>query len=357
MTTLPSGRRWSISLQLRQCRSKLPETGLGDLALLLLDEPTIAPDEHVVQFYEREEGLAQSVSRFLGAGLVAGETALVVATPKRRAAFDVALTAAGVDVAAARVAGRYVALDADEVLASFMMDGSPDPVRFAVEVGGLISSLKDQRRPLRIYGEMVAVLWESDDVASAIALEQLWNDLASGVSFSLFCAYPVAAMDGRSRERALVCASHGATIPEPAPMSVSAHEHSCDFEPTSLAPRAARRFVAEVLTGWGLTGLVEPAEMVVCELATNAAFHTRSRFRVTLSSEGRGGVTIRVAHVAPDAAGEANSSVGVRARTFLVESLAEEWGSESVDGVTTAWVALGPSGSADLLGRMWDRTS
>lgn len=323
----------------------------------MLDVPTISPDDHVVQFYEGEESLALSVSSFLGVGLVAGETALVVATAKHRTAFEAVMTAAGVDVEGASASGQYVTLDAAEVLATFMVDGSPDRERFDHVVGGQISRLTATGRALRIYGEMVAVLWDEDNVSAAIALEQLWNELASRVSFSLFCAYPAQAMHGRSHEQHLVCASHGATILEPAPLVTSAHEAACDFEPTSLAPRAARRFTSAALAAWGLSDLVQPAEMVVSELATNAAIHSRSRFRVSMSSEGRGGVTIRVAHASPSAPTELEDAYTVRARTYLVRSLAAAWGVETHDGVTTEWVALGPSASADLLGRMWDRSS
>ena len=40
------------------------------------------------------------------------------------------------------------------------------------------------------------------------------------------------------------------------------------------APRAARRFIAEVLAGWGYArGLVDEAQLVISELATNAVLH------------------------------------------------------------------------------------
>ena len=45
-------------------------------------------------------------------------------------------------------------------------------------------------RPVRIFGEMVALLWERGLVLAAIELETYWNDLARKLPFDLFCAYP-----------------------------------------------------------------------------------------------------------------------------------------------------------------------
>jgi hypothetical protein len=41
---------------------------------------------------------------------------------------------------------------------------------------------------------MVALLWEAREVTAALELETLWNDLADICDFSLYCAYPAAAI-------------------------------------------------------------------------------------------------------------------------------------------------------------------
>jgi hypothetical protein len=46
-------------------------------------------------------------------------------------------------------------------------------------------------QPLRIFGEMVAVLWNDGKHDAALSLEELWNDLREEHDFSLFCAYPL----------------------------------------------------------------------------------------------------------------------------------------------------------------------
>src|ERR1044072_5310301 len=86
--------------------------------------------DHLVEFYETESFLVDTVCRFLLPALHAGDAAIVVATAAHRAAFEAALEDAGIDVQAAAGEDRYVALDARDVMGRFMVDGSPDPERY-----------------------------------------------------------------------------------------------------------------------------------------------------------------------------------------------------------------------------------
>ena len=150
---------------------------------------------HLVEFYERDDLLADSVRTHLGPGLRGDETAIVVATEAHRQRFAAALSRSGVDVEAAEAAGRYLALDADETLSQFMVDDDPDPTRFWTVIGGLVDTATGSGRRVRIYGEMVALLWAEGNVAAAIALEDLWNELSGARPFSLLCGYPTTAFD------------------------------------------------------------------------------------------------------------------------------------------------------------------
>jgi hypothetical protein len=49
------------------------------------------------------------------------------------------LEASGLNKFASPASGQYVALDAAETLAKFMVDGSPDPGRFSEVIGGIIT--------------------------------------------------------------------------------------------------------------------------------------------------------------------------------------------------------------------------
>jgi anti-sigma regulatory factor (Ser/Thr protein kinase) len=303
-----------------------------------LSDAAVAPGQHVVQFYEREECLALAVGGFLGAGLVAGEVALVVATPAHRLRFDAVLLAAGVNVLALRAAGRYVTLDAAELLDSFLVDGMPDPGLFDSSVGALVASFAGT--PVRIYGEMVALLWDAGAVAAAIALESLWNDLATRTPFTLFCAYPQRSVAGTSV--ADICAHHTAVVPEPALPPVLPDAVSRRFEPSPYAGPVARRFVTDTLRAWGRDALVDAAELVVSELVGNAIRHGGSRFRVSVAAVA-GGVRIAVTDLSPglpalrsDDPHGATNGRGMH----LVEAVTRCWGTEPHDGGKTVWAEI-----------------
>ncbi len=171
--------------------------------------------EHFVLFCETNAFLVNLVSEFIGAGLRAGDACIVLATGPHRESLEERLKGDGLEVAAARVRGRYVSIDAAAILSKFMVDGSPDPGRFAEVFGSMIAQATKDQRHVRIFGEMVALLWADGNREAAIRLEELWNDLGKTYSFSLFCAYPMhgfgtEAYEGEFTE---ICKQHSQVIP------------------------------------------------------------------------------------------------------------------------------------------------
>jgi signal transduction histidine kinase/ActR/RegA family two-component response regulator len=171
--------------------------------------------EHVAQFYEADPPLADSLARFIGEGLAAGEAAIVVATREHREELERRLRAAGVDLDATRSADAYVALDAEETLARIMLDGMPDRQRFADVIGAELARAGRARRGLRVFGEMVGLLLSRGNEAATIQLEDLWNDLRQTHAFRLFCAYPLGRLGGRGLAHPIaeVRARHSRIIP------------------------------------------------------------------------------------------------------------------------------------------------
>ena len=71
-----------------------------------------------------------------------------------------------------------------------MVAGKPDPMLFETTIGSILEWAARGGRRVRVFGEMVAVLWAAGNVTGALALETLWNDMASNRQFFLLCAYP-----------------------------------------------------------------------------------------------------------------------------------------------------------------------
>src|ERR1041384_5237849 len=116
-----------------------------------------AQHNHIVQFYEREDFLYDSVAHFLAAGLSAGEPVVVIATQPHHAAFVARLKLHAIDVAAATATGQLTLLDAEQTLSAFMVNDAPEWERFRTVVGGVLENSRVGREGMRVraYGEMV----------------------------------------------------------------------------------------------------------------------------------------------------------------------------------------------------------
>jgi hypothetical protein len=173
--------------------------------------------EHVVLFYRDQEELAGRVREYLLPAMAADGVAIVLATPGHRRSIEDHLVRAGVDVAAARARGSYLAVDASETMRGFMVGDWPDPASFWREITSLFQRAARVGRPVRVFGEMVALLWETGLVNAAIEVEAMWNELGSQYPFSLLCAYPVQAHSCAHHLDALteVCRAHAEVIGRP----------------------------------------------------------------------------------------------------------------------------------------------
>ncbi|HEX5275130.1 MAG TPA: MEDS domain-containing protein [Candidatus Rubrimentiphilum sp.] len=151
---------------------------------------TPEPRGHFVQFCGADERyLIGNVGRFLFEGLRAGEGLVVIATPQRSDALAGEIARLGGDAEAALADGRFRVYDRDEILAQICVAGQPNQARFETVVGGTLANVPTER--VRAYGEMVGKLWSDNRRAEAILLEQMWGDLQTKLSFSLFCSYSI----------------------------------------------------------------------------------------------------------------------------------------------------------------------
>ncbi len=173
--------------------------------------------DHAVQFYESEDFLVEAVADFLAAGLVLGQPAVALLSADRIARIRDRVQARGVDVRSQRDAGRLVILDAREALGRFMNGGTPDAARFSEAVGGVLadSSVAGAGATVRVYGEMVDVLWRDGETTAALRVEELWNELARTRPFELLCAYAMGNFyrEGDSQRFREICQCHARVIP------------------------------------------------------------------------------------------------------------------------------------------------
>ncbi len=183
-----------------------------------------ATERHAVQFYERESCLLDSLGEYFSGALTAAGAAVMIATPQHLDRVAQRLAARGVDVVGAGAQGRYVALDARDILGGFMVDGWPDPALFDDTVGSVLAKTRERATRIHAFGEMVALLWADGNHLAAIRLEELWNELQTRQPFSLLCAYPIGVFHDSSHAKPFIAitAAHTSVIPAESYMELPA---------------------------------------------------------------------------------------------------------------------------------------
>jgi PAS domain S-box-containing protein len=170
--------------------------------------------EHVVQFYQKESFLLDTVSDFMRAELGSDTACILIATSAHREALTVRLRAKQIDPSSAQ--GTYLALDAASTLAQILVDSELSPERFASVIGSIIKQQAAGQQRMRIFEEMTTLLWQQGNQAVALRLETLWNDVCkTEPACSVLCAYSMSLFVGPGHEKSFiqVCDLHARIIP------------------------------------------------------------------------------------------------------------------------------------------------
>ena len=169
---------------------------------------------HDVGFYSDDARLLDDVTRFIGAALKAGSSAVVVATESHRGSLLLRLQERGLDIRWAMEHGRYIDLDAADTLSRFMVNGMPDPVRFLKLLGHLVATAaeaaKGGQARVALFGECVHLLWEQGNAGAAIQIEKLGNELAKIYDVDILCGYSLGAVEIEIEHHIIqqICAEH-----------------------------------------------------------------------------------------------------------------------------------------------------
>jgi hypothetical protein len=129
-------------------------------------------------------------------------------------------------------------------------------------------------------------------------------------------------------------------------MDPEAIEAVTTLPPAPTAPREARHFVTCALTGWDGSDGVAVAELLVCELVTNALLHARTEIGLRVVHD-RGCARVEVADGSPalpvtrHAGPDATTGRGL----LLLDELAVAWGVESDSASKVLWFEVGPETS------------
>ena len=173
-----------------------------------MEQPIVGT--HAVLFFDDEAVRLLEVVNFVCEGVRAGESVFLALTSSIAESVRAALPA-DVLALAQRSEGLTI-LDAHATLELLMRDGTLDPAAFEKYVASGVRRSRKERGPVRVYGEMVTLLWSADNVVAALQLEQLWNELQEEFGVTVLCAYPLALVAEGTEEFARVSQCHNKTI-------------------------------------------------------------------------------------------------------------------------------------------------
>ena len=181
---------------------------------------TLAGGQHAVQFHMDDRFFLDELSRFVGSALRSSEPVVVVAGEATRVGLAQRLHVQEWDLGRLESQGQFVMRDSAATLSRVMHNGQPDRDVLAE----LVDDIERTRvawanRPdcrLMMVGDLSVGLCRNGDVASAIELERIWDDLTDRLAMFTLCPYPVDCVEGVGEELfGKVCAAHNAVTHTP----------------------------------------------------------------------------------------------------------------------------------------------
>lgn len=151
----------------------------------------MAPCEHLVQIYQDEGIFMDILEDFVAGGLKWRHGVIVIATAAHLSVLEEQLRTRGLSLLIAKANEEYLPLEAEATLAKFLVKDWPDEDLFEQFITGLLARARGtEQRPVRAFGEMVAVMWGRGLSGATVRLEHLWQRFCEKETFPLFCAYP-----------------------------------------------------------------------------------------------------------------------------------------------------------------------
>jgi hypothetical protein len=174
----------------------------------------IAPDDHVIQIYDNDAMLINTLADYASHGFDGGDSVIIIATANHLKQLNERLFSRGCKLDILIENDQYIPLDAEQTLAKFMVNGSPNEKYFLETITPIMEKARgDGRRRIMAFGEMVALLWDRGNSKATMQLEQLWNNLCAVENFCLFCAYP---RDGFTQDASAtvmhICSAHSKLV-------------------------------------------------------------------------------------------------------------------------------------------------
>lgn len=233
---------------------------------------------HDVTFYADRDTLARGIVAYTLDGLDSDESVVLIVAQPTLDVILAAVAATGVALNEAQATGRLVWFDAHDTFTSLDGPGGVDWAVAETLVTQLLADAAVHGRPVRLFGEMVSLLWDQNRVDEAMHLEQMWHRLVPEHHADVLCAYPSATTAiAPTAPVNVMCALHDHVV-----SIKDGRQHLTieSFPYDTAAVRQARRLVERLLADTATPEKLGDALLIVSELAANAIQHAKTAFTV-----------------------------------------------------------------------------
>jgi hypothetical protein len=170
------------------------ENSMNAKCTAILTDPH--PCSHIVYPYTDETHVTDAVCLFATAGFRQNEAVGLIMSADHTGPIERRLEREGFDLHSLKESGQLICEEAEVLLRRFMVNGMPDEALFKNTISPIIDRLQksagpDQLRTVRLFGEMVSLLWIVSQTAAEL-LEKFWKDVIDVYSVSLLCTYALA---------------------------------------------------------------------------------------------------------------------------------------------------------------------
>lgn len=160
---------------------------------------------HLAHFYSEPEARDRAVADWVRPALESGGGAILVCTPANATNVRGRLIELGLDAPTLERDGRLLIVRARDLMDRFMDHRGPRSDAFHELARDLLVKVRvgcgDARAPVRVWGEMVHLLWEGGRGDAAHRLEQLWNEALPEKGVELLCSYDVGKANDAAKDR------------------------------------------------------------------------------------------------------------------------------------------------------------
>jgi hypothetical protein len=173
----------------------------------------IARHDHVVQVYENDGVLIDTLTGFVEATIYSNENAVVIATDRHLNALEARLESYGMEIEKMISENRFIPLNVEEIIAEFMINSELDESLLMKTASDLLTKARFGKRNFKMSGEIAPTLMAQGYKDVPLRVEQLFDKGFHELKYCLYCAYSKKVFHGEfSQYRSPVCDIHSKII-------------------------------------------------------------------------------------------------------------------------------------------------